>query len=150
MIDTYFIRHAESTWNLYGDLSKDAPITDRGKNEQASQVSGYVDLVICSTLKRAKQTLEHSKLGYKHVIYTDLCREIKGGTPCDYLEHEDLNEKESDEDVNKRIDELKALILDLTTKHNYKVVGIVSHYCFVHKITGVGMANCQCLKHNFL
>ena len=147
MTKVYFIRHAESTWNAFGDRSKDTPITDKGK-EQAKQVSGFVHTVICSNLQRAKQTLEHSNLKYNDVIYTDLCREIKGGTSCDYLHHEDVNHHESHNDVKKRVDELKELIHKLKEDNPNKIIGILSHHCFIHHITGIGTFNCQVLEHH--
>ena len=147
MVKVYFIRHAQSTWNAYGDLSKDTPITDKGK-EQAKQVSGFVHTVICSNLLRAKETLAHSNLKYNDVIYTDLCREIKGGTPCDYLHHEDVNYHESNNDLVTRLAELKEIINELTKDDPNKIIGIISHHCFIHYVTGVSTFNCQVFEHH--
>jgi broad specificity phosphatase PhoE len=145
-MQVYFIRHAESTWNAFGDRSKNTPITENGK-EQAKSISGYVDIVICSTLLRAKETLENSNLKYNKVVYTDICREVRGGTPCDYMEDENIENIETDEQVNKRIDGLKKMVAELIENNKNIIIGIVSHYCFMQKITNIGMFNCQVLKH---
>jgi broad specificity phosphatase PhoE len=148
MVKVYFIRHAESTWNAFGDLSKDTPITDKGRLEQAPLVKGYVDLVICSSLTRTRQTLANSNLKYKDVLYTDLCREIKGGTPCDYKENEDTSVLETEEEIQDRIKTLKELVDKLST--SYHSIAIISHYCFIKKITGKQTFNCQVLEYNWV
>ena len=145
MIKVFFIRHAESTWNAWGDKSKNSHITDKGK-QQSSEVKGNFDLVICSNLTRAKETLEYSNLNYKEVIYSDLCMEIKNGSPCDYFQDEHV--KIEGDKVNDRILELKNFIVEQSKIH--KTIGIISHHCFVKKITGVGLRNCQIIPYTFI
>ena len=72
----YLVRHAQSLENLGIKLIKDTSLTDVGK-EQAKRLGIYfkklhIDLIFCSELKRAKETLEHIKpyLGEVKVVYT--------------------------------------------------------------------------------
>jgi len=144
-IKIFFIRHAESTFNAYGDRSKNVPITDKGRNIQSPLLKGSPDLIICSTLLRAKQTLENSKLNCNNIIYSDLCREIRNGNNCDYFENEDTQIQESKLDVTLRINQLKNLIIN--NYNNYKNIYVISHSCLIHRITGVYLANCQMIEH---
>lgn len=146
MPTVFFIRHAESTWNAYGDLSKDAGITDKGVR-QASLIEGKVSLVILSPLRRTKETLVHSKLHASTIMVSPLCREVRGGTPCDYLEDEDVTVIETEEEIQQRISDFKSYIDLLSTK--YETIAIISHYCFISKITDRLLHNCQIITHNF-
>lgn len=134
----YFIRHAESTWNAFNDWSRDVPLTDNGIN-QAKHVFGYADVVICSSLKRAKQTLENSNVKYNEVFYSELCREIRQGALCDYMEGEDENKHETIEEINDRCQKLA----DLIKSHQGKIVAVVSHCAFINYMTGIFLQNCQ-------
>lgn len=140
----FFIRHAESTWNAYGDLSKNVSITTKGKTEQASKVSGKVDLVILSPLKRALETFVYSKLQASQIIVSNLCREVRGGTPCDYLETEDTSYLESEDEIQQRILDFKTYIHELSK--TYKTIAIISHFCFIEKITTKRLHNCQVIS----
>ncbi len=56
------VRHGESESNVSGDLSiYDPGLTERG-TQQASNIQGCFDLVVVSPLKRARQTLQYSKV----------------------------------------------------------------------------------------
>ena len=144
----YFLRHAQSTWNAHKEWARDVPITDEGK-EQAKKVVGFVHTVICSPLKRAKQTLKNSNLLYDKIIHSESCREIKNGTLCDYLEGEDANYCETVEDIDKRINDLKNIIFELKKENPNMLVGIVSHCGFIQYLTGNYLDNCQVLEHEF-
>ncbi len=71
-----FLRHAESIFNANLTSDKDCELTEKG-NQQAHNTQGEYDIVICSILKRACETLEKSQIRYGRVIFTDLCREKK-------------------------------------------------------------------------
>jgi broad specificity phosphatase PhoE len=141
----HFIRHGESTWNAFGDLSADVPLTDNGK-KQASSINGFSHIVVCSELKRCRQTLENSNMKYEKVIYTDLCREIRGGTPCDYLEHEDSTYEENDYHIVDRLMRFKTFINTLREENPNKVITIISHHCFIHRLLGHRLHNCQIIS----
>lgn len=125
-----FLRHAESIFNRDLTSEKDCDLTDKGK-EQASQLEGEYDIVICSTMKRTCDTLGSSRITYGRLIFTDLCRE-KRQDICDYLPHEDETKKETDEELQKRI---TAFLYFLKSQVSpYQNVLVVSHGDFIHTL----------------
>ena len=59
----FLLRHGESEFNAGNFDVHDARLTDLGKR-QASKVTGHFDIVLCSPLTRAKQTLQFSAVTY--------------------------------------------------------------------------------------
>lgn len=126
------IRHAESTFNSYGDLSRDCSITLKGI-KQASKLNGYYDLIVCSTLKRARQTLDFSSIKYGELIFTDKCREIKDGRPINIYNGENKEKLfETEQEINKRIEEFINLLKELNT--TYKNIAVISHKMFSKRL----------------
>lgn len=125
-----FLRHAESVFNANGTSEKDCDLTEKGV-EQASQIEGHYDLVFCSIMKRTCKTLDHSKLRYGRLVFTDLCRE-KRVDICDFLDYEDETKKESDEELDKRIQVFLSFLKSQATKFNSVLV--ISHGDFIHRI----------------
>jgi broad specificity phosphatase PhoE len=125
-----FLRHAESIFNRDLTSEKDCELTEKGK-EQASQIAHEYDIVICSTMKRACDTLGFSHITYGRLIFTDLCRE-KRQDICDYLPHEDENIKESDEELQKRITSFLYFLKSQVSP--YQNVLVVSHGDFIHTL----------------
>lgn len=125
-----FLRHAESIFNKYLVSEKDCELTELGK-EQASKVEGQYDIVFCSIMKRACQTLDHSELTYGRLIFTDLCREKKT-TICDYLPHEDENIIDTDEQLEKQIKSFTYFLKSQVSPH--QTVLVVSHGDFIYAI----------------
>lgn len=81
----YIVRHAQSKRNIRERSEEDVELTPVGE-EQARRLGSYfhgkkLDVVYCSTLKRAKTTLEKMKpfLGDVPVKYTDKIVEHKMG-----------------------------------------------------------------------
>lgn len=142
---TFFIRHAESTANAGGDAGKDPWLSPLGV-EQAKAVIVYADVVLCSTLTRARLTLAHSAIPKGRVIYTDLCREIRAGNPCDYLPHEDTSVHETREQIDARVACLHSMVRWARDGRPDLVVGIVSHHCFIGHVFGVWTNNCQVVE----
>ncbi len=125
-----FLRHAESIFNRDLTSEKDCKLTDKGE-EQAVQLKGEFDIVFCSIMKRACQTLEKSQIKYGRVIFTDLCRERKADI-CDFLDYEDETVKETDEELELRI---KKFIYFLKGQvSSYHRVLVVSHGDFIHRL----------------
>lgn len=148
MYSATFIRHAQSTYNASGDTSKNVPITAYGK-QLSSQVKGNYDVVICSTLKRARETLSHSSITTQSVLYIDACREIRDGNPSNLLESEPMSEVyETEENVAKRINTLKTLIRSLYDA-GLKNIGVVSHGIFLSKMIDVKLPNCWQVTYKF-
>lgn len=125
-----FLRHAESIFNKYLISEKDCDLTDYGK-QQAKDLSGDYDIVICSTMRRACQTLDHSNLNYGRLIFTDLCREKKSDI-CDFLPHEDETEKETDEQLEKRIQTFLYFLKSQVSPYQRALV--ICHGDFIHTI----------------
>jgi len=139
-----FIRHAQSTFNAFGDKNKNVPITNFGA-ESSSKISGTYDLVICSTLKRARQTLDSSKLVYSNIIFSETCREIRDGNQINLYNGEDENmNNEREEQIVVRIEEFKSLLKSLSQK--YKKIAVISHFNFLHRLTGHYFGNCEEFK----
>ena len=101
-----FLRHCESIYNKYLTSSKNCELTDEGKNH-ASTLKGDYDFIICSTLKRAVQTLEFGK--FKGIVlFTEKCREYKT-TIGDFFDEEEFI-PETVEEFKNRIELFKIYI----------------------------------------
>jgi len=133
------IRHAESHFNAHGVMVRDISITDTGK-QQANSLNMEFDVIVCSTVKRARETLDHSNIKYKELVFSDLCREVLDGNIVNYYNHEEVK-IETGEDVDERIKKFKKLLDDLRKEN--KKVGVISHYCFLKQMTGYHFNNCH-------
>lgn len=131
------LRHAQSTYNANGDMSPNVGITDEGKI-QASRLNGEFDLVICSTLRRARETLDHSNIKYKKIIFTEMCREVSGGNPVNSYNGETFLENE--EDIKHRITSFKLFLLKKSKRYN-KII-VVAHHDFLFRMSGYSFENC--------
>lgn len=127
----FFLRHAESIFNATGNSEKNCSLTDKGK-EQASKLKEHYDVVICSTMKRACETLDNSHITYGKLFFTDLCRE-KRVDICDFLECEDEKDLESNEELNLRIKKFLCFFKSQVSTVNR--VLIISHRDFIYEIT---------------
>jgi broad specificity phosphatase PhoE len=127
-----FLRHAESIFNRDLTSEKDCSLTEKGV-DQASAVDGEYDIVICSIMKRTRLTLEHSRIKYGKLIFTDLCRENRQDI-CDFLPHEDETIKETEEQLQHRIKSFTYFLKSQVSPYNSVLV--VSHGDFIHTIGG--------------
>lgn len=125
-----FLRHAQSIFNRDHTSEKDCELTDVGI-EQAKQLTGRYDIIICSIMKRAKQTLEYSQLTSTKVYFTDLCREVRVDI-CDFLEGEDETQKETDEEVQERISKFREFLLERMIPG--QTILVVCHRDFIHAV----------------
>lgn len=143
-IKVAFFRHSQSTFNAKGDRSPNVPLTTEGV-AMCGTMKGHVDLVICSTLRRARETLDNSGIVYKRVVYTDLCRELLDGNTSNLYNGEE-NTIESPEDIENRVIKFKEFIKSQkeATTNDHVRIAVVSHGCFMYRLTGVGFGNCQC------
>lgn len=139
-----FLRHAESFGNV--DLNreeKDPGLTERGK-ESVKNLYGMYDLVICSVMKRARETLEYSDIKYNEIIYDENCREVKNHNR-DLLEDEKFDKPESVESFVERIKNFK-IKLD-TWIQKYDNVLIVSHLGFIGNFIKIIWGKEACLRN---
>lgn len=110
-----------------------ADLTQKGV-EQAKQIEGYFDLVFVSTLKRTVKTFKMSKIKYDRVLFSDLFREKRGESECDYLDNE-LLKPETREGYEKRFNDAKQLILAELKKNPEIKILVVSHIYFIQKLS---------------
>lgn len=134
---TVFVRHAQSEFNAFGSKERDCGITELGK-EQAKLLKGSYDLVVISPLKRVYETLAYSNIQYKNLLVSHLCREHIDGEQCNLL-HGETIKLETKEDLQRRAEKFKEFLRTLE-KGN---VLVISHYCFLKELLGIGLRNCQ-------
>ena len=103
-------------------------------------LTGEYSLVLCSQLKRCRDTLTNSRVRYNTVIYTDLCREIRDCNPINLLINED-DIKETRERVKQRIEEFKDKLKSFIQYH--RSILVTSHGMFLDTIMGNMWYNCQ-------
>lgn len=123
------LRHAQSIFNRDLTSEKDCELSEFGI-QQAKQLRGDFDVIICSTMKRAKQTLQYSELSCKKLYFTDLCREVRCDI-CDFFEGEDETKLESEVEIQTRIKEFKQYLKE-KTEVGQKVL-IICHRDFIHE-----------------
>ncbi len=123
------LRHGESLANVAKYITKvpyhhyDAALTEQGKL-QASRVSGHFDLVLCSPMKRARQTLKYSKITYDKMEILTEAREKKR-VQSDFMEGEDFSQEETPREFLKRVNKLRKTLLEYCS--NYDKVLLVTH-----------------------
>ena len=122
MARVYLVRHAQSQANI-GEYVIDARLTEYGKS-QAAKLSGHFNLVICSVMTRAKETLENSNISYDRVVYSVHAREMKTHIG-DFLPGEKRT-PESVTELMNRLDDLEKEIHEYSK--TYERILIVSHY----------------------
>lgn len=125
-----FLRHAQSLFNRDFTSEKNCSLSEQGI-EDAKEITGTYDIIICSTMKRAKETLQHSQLSSKKLYFTDLCREYKLDI-CDFLEDEDHTQKETHEELEKRMRLFKQYLREKVDPG--KTVLVVCHRDFIYEI----------------
>ena len=135
----YLLRHGESIHNAKGYSGKDCPLTDRGKM-QASSISGSFDIVICSSLKRARQTLENTKIKYTCLYISELCRELKTDIADVKEDEPDEFKRETQSELSKRARVFKNI---LKTFPKDKKILVVSHGIFLAELIGFQLKNCE-------
>lgn len=166
-----FIRHATSTYNESGDESPNVPLSENGKQQAKTKLIGKVNLVLCSTMKRARQTLDESSIEYEEVIFTDLAREWRGGHAPDYYAGEGrvqtvsvpaveggaagattttaiVYPRETREEFISRVKTLLAMIKDLS--RHYERIAVISHAGVITSIFNKPVDNCEVLALNLI
>jgi broad specificity phosphatase PhoE len=138
----YLMRHAESEWNIDpSSTRKDPSITENGRI-QASQVELQVDVLYCSPLRRAKETLECSKIKAEKIIEWIDLREV-GKDPCDFLEFEQVI-VESVENIKRRVEIVLEKMKELSKED--KVVLFLGHSDLFYHLTGYDLDLCEVIQ----
>jgi len=122
----------QTTYDKWNDDTRDTSLTDYGKR-CASLLTGQYDVVICSTLRRARQTLDYSQITYGNLIFSDLCREILSiNIIPNNLYNGEVQRTETAEGVSLRIQYLTALLIPLLN-NNQKIL-IITHPEIIFKL----------------
>ena len=139
----YIIRHGQTNWNIIKKIQgqKDIELNETGIKQATDKISVFneynFDLIICSTLKRAKKTAEilNSEKNIP-IIYTDALRERKfgdlEGVISDFDEDPmyDINTNINDKNIEPVLDLYKRvsdLLNEIKEKYNDKKVLLVTH-----------------------
>lgn len=136
------LRHCQSRANVGEHNEVDSQLTPYGIDQakDLKSLTTNYDLVICSPLRRTRQTLEFSEIKYKELLVTELCRERIIGV-SDTMEGESLI-VETDESFWRRFYTFKELIYN--KRNNGLHVLVVSHAYFVSPLPGCyGIKNGQ-------
>ncbi len=132
MPELYLLRHGECHFSPEGDIF-DPGLTLKGQ-EQAEALSSHYELVICSPLTRARQTLEHSNITYDKLIICPEAREVRNNDKRNYLPEENQH-IELEQDFIKRCLKLKRKVLEYTEV--YKTVLVISHCMTLFYLTAL-------------
>lgn len=131
----HVLRHCEAEHNVTKHYGLNTQLTDQGIT-QAKTIVGDYDYVICSPLRRCKDTLLHSQLIYSNYEECDLIREYIKNT-CDMIY---LDEQvEEDIQVLERIEKFKEYIKH-ERFHNKKIL-IITHLYIILYMTGRHVLN---------
>jgi broad specificity phosphatase PhoE len=139
----YIIRHGQTNWNIIKKIQgqKDIELNETGIKQATDKISVFneynFDLIICSTLKRAKKTAEILNSEKKiPIIYTDSLRERQfgdlEGVISDFDEDPmyDINKNISEKNIEPVLDLYKRvsdLLNEIKEKYNDKKVLLVTH-----------------------
>lgn len=130
-----FVRHAQSEANVLRNLDeRDSRLTKLGIS-QCKEVKGHFDIVLCSPLRRTRDTLGFSQVTCNEVIYVPEARECRWSTSdlmADDKEPDDYDE--STEEIEERCKKFYERLRSLDLSGNKKVL-IVSHCNFIHYFT---------------
>lgn len=129
-MEVSFLRHAQSIFNRDLTSEKDCSLSEYGK-QQAESIQGNYDVIICSTMKRAKETLQYSQLASKKLYFTEICREVRVDI-CDFFESEEESNLESEQELQRRIKLFKQYLKERTEPG--QTVLVISHRDFIHQI----------------
>lgn len=122
------MRHAESLFNINLSNDRDVGLSDYGIN-QASNITGYYDIVICSPLKRCIETLKYSNIKYDKLIIEPIVREVIKDN-CDLM----INENEPYENENNVIKRIELFKQKLQL-YKEQLILVLCHSDFIWYLT---------------
>lgn len=124
-----FIRHGESTFNRFGTMTPDCPLSEEGK-VQASRLAGVYDLIVCSPLRRARETVQFSGMESREIVISPLCREIGDGNPINYLVTEQPPFMETPAQLETRMQSF----LQWLAQRKEPTIAVVTHALFLYHL----------------
>lgn len=120
------IRHAEGYHNAYKIPEHDPALTNKGVR-QAQKIKTHADLVLCSPMRRCKETLEYSGITYGECRVDPMVRE-RGSGRCDFFVDEEYV-KEPQDVFEKRVLSFYRRLKGLSKR--YKTIIIITHCTFI-------------------
>ena len=135
----YLLRHTESEFNADPSSTMyDCGLTPTGRAQAAAIPYFTADLILCSPLRRARETLSLLPHYTKRVWYWDMLREVRTD-PCDFLEGEPLL-METETEVLARVEAVRDFLRDNQwSKDNCKkkppTIYVVGHADFFWYLT---------------
>jgi len=129
-MEVHLLRHAQSIANMSYTTQKNVPLSEKGFR-QASSLSGHFDIVLCSPMLRARQTLEHSKITYDKLVIVHEAKEVIND-PSDCLDDEPMHQ-ESDKSSRARA----SIVYNALKQYKGQTVLLVSHYELLALLTGM-------------
>jgi broad specificity phosphatase PhoE len=137
-----YIRHSECTFDARvkteAAQEKDAPLTYAGVT-QATTLSGNYDVVICSPLMCARQTLLFSNIVAGKIEFSEMVREVLDGNVAHLLANESTTLAEPSASVDRRVQQVHERTDALRAQG--KSVLVVSHHNFLLRLLGVSLPN---------
>lgn len=134
------LRHSECFHNINAKYDfLNCPLTPKGIT-QSQKLTGHFDLIICSPLRRCKDTLKYSNIKGSKTEFTELCRE-KMLNFADLTENDNIDYRETDDKFIKRCKEFHEY-LKYQSQHYDKIL-VISHYLFIRALTGLEMDNAE-------
>ena len=131
-IDLY--RHVVSRQNAGLSMADEYDVDIlEGQEHLLNNINDEYDLVICSTLKRCRRTLEGSSLKYRYVVYTDLCREIIN-TNNNRFKDEPVEYIETDEMLLQRVNVFNCMLNNYWEL--YPRIAVIGHAYFLNTMRG--------------
>lgn len=127
-------------------IQRDPSLNEVGLNE-ANLLSGHFDVVLCSPLTRARDTLKHSGITYQKLILVDEAREVMHNVQ-DLMVDDNLpdNYTESYNESDNRVSALLTIVHDnydpslrmLLVSHGKLLCELTRKYCHRMKLLGFG------------
>jgi broad specificity phosphatase PhoE len=134
-MNIYFLRHAESTFNVNPlDDFIDCLLTPNGIQQSIDLNNSHYSLIICSPLRRCIDTLKYSKITFDQFEINDLFREIRTGCKSDLLNENEMIFIENEEQIKQRIDQINSYLLD-KKQLNISNILIITHADLVWNLT---------------
>lgn len=143
MVKITLIRHEESIYNRYRILDFNSMLTKNGI-QRCSKLEGDYDVVICSIMKRTRQTLYYSCINYNYIYITNLCREIRKGNIVDMISEEE-DYIETEKELQRRILGFKMLVKVLSFDNDK--IAVITHGGFIQRLTGVRLNNGESIEY---
>lgn len=143
--EIFLVRHGQSLSNENPTLDfVDPCLTELGKKQASKVKLEDLDLIICSSMRRALETLHYSQLRSDELLITDDCREkVCGNSDKKLLEFRD---SETNEEFAIRMSKFASQLLNLP----HKKICVICHGCVIAALTGSYLKNCGIIKCNIL